>query len=173
MGAMITRAGISAKYDVGATVVAGWVGRPDFPAALPPEGAPTSVRRRPEQYDAAAVDQWLRKNENQLWLTVHQGEEAARAVALKHLPEGSPTDLLDLDDFGRILGNYNRGEPVGRKAMVSYRSRGQIPPADRQVGDGGSPEVYEDMWLRETVYDHIVDQPGMGARGVVKRPKTI
>ncbi|SEM83342.1 hypothetical protein SAMN05414137_1698, partial [Streptacidiphilus jiangxiensis] len=149
-----------------------WVGKPDFPAAQQPDSAATGGRRAAEQFPAAAVDAWVRKHEEKVWLATHQGEDAARRAALESLPEGSPTDLLDLDDFGTILGNYNRGKPLGRGTMQSYRSRDQIPPADRRVGDGKAPEVYEDMWFRETVYDHVVDQLGMGARGVPK-PKKI
>ncbi|GJF30298.1 hypothetical protein KNE206_29980 [Kitasatospora sp. NE20-6] len=167
----VTRQDIRAKYGVGANVVTGWIARPDFPAAEAPQAAGASRGREAEQFDEAAVDNWVLSHENQLWLATHEGEEAAREAALRQLPQGNPGDLLDLDDFRTLLGDFNRGKPIARGTMQSYRSRGQIPVADRREGDGLRPEVYEDMWLRRTVYNFIVDQPGMGGRGVGRATK--
>ncbi|GAA2753332.1 hypothetical protein [Kitasatospora cinereorecta] len=167
----LTRQDIRAKYGVGANVVTGWIVRPGFPAAQAPMSAGAGRGREAEQFDEVAVDAWVREHEQQLWLATHEGAEAAREAALRRLPEGNPGDLLDLDDFRTLLGNFNRGKPIARGTMQSYRSRGQIPVADRREGDGLKPEVYEDMWFRVTVYDYIVNQPGMGGRGVGRATK--
>ncbi|MFF4344738.1 hypothetical protein ACFY00_33060 [Kitasatospora sp. NPDC001540] len=162
----VTRQEIRGKYSVGANVVKGWIARPSFPAAQAPAAAGADRGREAERFDEVAVDAWVREHENRLWLATHEGKEAAREAALRRLPQGGPGDLLDLDDFRTLLGEFNRGKPIARTTMQSYRSRQQIPAADRREGDGLRPEVYEDMWFRATVYDYIVSQPGMGGRGV-------
>ena len=169
---VITRQGMREKYGVSATVVVGWISRPGFPDLLGTVPPPAPGRGRPlEQYDEAAVDAWVQVHEKQVWLTTHEGPEAAREAARRRLPPGDPQDLLDLDDFAVILGEFNRGEAVGRRAMRSYRSRGQIPAADRRPGDGLTPEVYEEMWYRSTVDEHVLNQAGTGMRGVPRERK--
>ncbi|RKE03006.1 hypothetical protein [Streptomyces sp. TLI_171] len=163
---LVSRQEIRAMYGVGANVVAGWIAQAGFPSAQRADAAGAGRGREVERFDQAAVDGWVREHEERVWIGAHEGPAAARQAALSRLPDGNPTDLLDLDDFRTLLGNFNRGRAVARGTMQAYRSRGQIPAADRCEGDGIDPEVYEEMWFRKTVYDYIVDQPGMGARGI-------
>jgi hypothetical protein len=127
---------MATRLGVPLTTAVNWTHAVDFPSPGPDD-----------RWNADEVDRWVREHRPAAWAE-HIGAEPPAVVGL---PEGDPNDLLDASSYGEIMGNALRGKPYGRGTMLSYKSRGQIPPPDRTPGDGGVPRVHEDMWLRRTI----------------------
>jgi len=101
----------------------------------------------PHAYDPDQVDAWVQANRPQVWAAVTVGTP----VMVVQPPEGHPKDLLDIDEYGAILGNATRGRPLARGTMTSYYSRKQIAQPDRTPNDKLKPKVFKPMWYRQTI----------------------
>lgn len=128
-------ADIADAYGLSPSTARNWARAEGFPA-------PDAEGRRP----ADAVAAWVREHRPWAWAD-HIGSDR-----VQDLPEGHPEDLLDIGTYATIMGNALRGEPYERRTLLSYKSRGQIPPPDRTPSDGKTPRVFEDMWFRRTIY---------------------
>lgn len=162
--AMLGTAGIARRFGVPKATVANWIeteGKAEGGKVVrKPFPIPVSTRPR-RQWNRTRVDAWVKAHRPHVWAAF----AGTGPVLVKPLPAGDPRDLLDIDDFGEILGNATRGMPVTHDTMVAYHNRGQIPFADRNPDDGGKPRVFAYHWYRQTVYEHILRRPGPGRFG--------
>ncbi|MFD9052466.1 hypothetical protein [Streptomyces zaomyceticus] len=147
-----SRSEMAKRFDMTFNAVDAWTKAPArrdtsgkvVAAAFPP---PVSEG----QWDAKAVDEWVRVHRPRVW-TAYTGGEPQFA---KPLPAGDPKDLLNISEYGVIRGNAISGKPASRRTMQSYLLREQIAAPDRRPGDRKRPEVFEPMWYRETIYQEI------------------
>ncbi|GHG22666.1 hypothetical protein ACFFSH_28970 [Streptomyces filamentosus] len=147
-----SRSEMAKRFDMTFNAVDAWTKAPErrdtsgkvVAAAFPP---PVSEG----QWDAKAVDEWVRVHRPRVW-TAYTGGEPQFA---KPLPAGDPKDLLNITEYGVIRGNAISGKPASRRTMQSYLLREQIAAPDRRPGDRKRPEVFEPMWYRETIYQEI------------------
>ncbi|MFE3558405.1 hypothetical protein ACFXKW_26620 [Streptomyces sp. NPDC059193] len=152
--------GIVQRFGVPRGTAANWITvteKRDGDTMVRP-GFPEPRRRRPRAWDQDEVDAWVEKARPHVWAAF----TGSGPVLVNPLPEGDPDDLLDIDDFGKVLGNATRGEPVLRDTMAAYHNRGQIPYADRAPEDGGIPRVFSYHWYRRTVNAFVLSRPGPG-----------
>jgi hypothetical protein len=157
-------AGIARRFSVPEPTVASWtkVKEKTEGGKVVRKPFPTPVTTRPKrEWDQTQIDAWVEVHRPHVWAAF----AGTGPVLVNPLPAGDPRDLLDIDDFGEILGNATRGTPVAHDTMVAYHNRGQIPFADRKPDDGGKPRVFAYHWYRQTVYDHILQRSGPGRFG--------
>ncbi|WP_439681486.1 hypothetical protein [Embleya sp. MST-111070] len=134
---------LALRYTVHESAAKAWSERPGFPAKV--------TGRR---WDANEVDVWVKKHRPHR--TENRRYQAPKPRVVNEPPAGDPDDLLDLSEFGEILGNVQGEEPVPRTTMASYMYRGQIPGPDRVPGDRKRPVVPELMWTRKTINDYVL-----------------
>jgi len=146
-GPRASRAELAARYGKAPTTINSWAREPGFPAV-------DGKRRR----SVAETDAWVKANRPDAWSHF----TGKGAVVVIPPPEGDPKDLLNVVEYGRILGNATRGTPLEHTTILSYRQRGQIRPPDRMPGDKKQPEVFEPMWYRATINDHVRTRKGPG-----------
>ncbi|MEU9744825.1 hypothetical protein [Streptomyces niveus] len=161
---VLDTAGIATRFNVPEPTVANWIAVKEKTEGgkVLRKPFPTPVTRRPRrEWDQTQVDAWVEVHRPHVWAAF----AGTGPVLVKPLPAGDPRDLLDIDDFGEILGNATRGTPVAHDTMVAYHNRGQIPFADRKPDDGGKPRVFAYHWYRQTVNDHILQRTGPGRFG--------
>ncbi|MGP3690786.1 hypothetical protein ACTVZO_39970 [Streptomyces sp. IBSNAI002] len=76
------------------------------------------------------------------------------------LPAGSDTDLLTLQEIGKIDGKARgRGKATTVTSMRTYMYNGLLAKADRTPGDGQESAVDEPKWYRSTAY-RFIRRPG-------------
>ncbi|OIV36992.1 hypothetical protein BIV57_13470 [Mangrovactinospora gilvigrisea] len=128
-----------------------WTADPEFP---PPDGIRRGRGRPSPTYPGADVEAWVREH-----------RPAVAGSGLPALPDRDAGVLMDLLEFGRVLGEAWGAEPVRYHTMRSYQSRRQIPPPDRVPGDGLAPPVIDPMWSWSTVARHVRSRPRGPRRG--------
>ncbi|MFC7951330.1 hypothetical protein [Streptomyces sp. NPDC057385] len=136
---------IAKRYHVSGSTAASWTLEETFPPCLDKGWGKTQL------YDEAAVDEWVLEHKPEAWVVAHP-KQKEKATAL---PAGGPKDLLPLRHIGVLEGRFLSREPTPVATLRTYISRGVLARPDRRAGDGGQPEVTEDMWFRETAYNYI------------------
>ncbi|MGA5442501.1 hypothetical protein ACPCKW_23695 [Streptomyces griseoincarnatus] len=133
---------ISERYDVHRDTAYKWSGEPTFPDAVDKAG-------KADVYDADRVDEWVRQNYPGVWL---KGQKGRNPLGL---PVGGDRDLLPLRRIGELEGRAFNRPATTVTTLRTYISKGILARPDRRPGDGGKPEVTEDMWYRSTAYAYL------------------
>ncbi|MCM2430911.1 hypothetical protein [Streptomyces sp. RKAG337] len=80
------------------------------------------------------------------------------------LPAGADSDLLNLQEIGKIDGEARgRGKATTVGTLKNYQSQGLLAGPDRTPGDGQDPDVDEPKWYRSTAYTFIRRPGRLGA----------
>lgn len=152
---------------LGASTMRSYLSRGQIPA---PDRVPDD-KQDPEVYEAnwyrATIYAFLAERTGR----GGRGKSRARQVGqssdpslIGKLPDGSPDDLLTLEEAGIVVGNYSRGKPYPPVTMTTYKNTGRIPEPDRLPDDGQLPTVKKPSYRRSTV-NAIAEAQGAIARG--------